>query len=320
MDCLHKRELRPVRMTVYKAYGYITAVLIIGTRGVAPDYVGEFTSKSFPSQEEILIPSNSQKVDRDITAEYALGTEDGGAIFPENNNTLVVAQVGGEAAFSCYTNHISNEMVTWLKRDDDQLLTVGQVLYAAETRYSAAPSRHTNAWELWVKDVQLSDAGQYECQLTTYPPVTFFFTLKVLQAEAVINGPREVHIEEGSKLALECHVRSAVSPPVYIFWYHNSTMVNYGRQHTLQVNHRNYTSSLVVGKVRLSDAGIYSCEPHLATPANVSVHVVKGNNPAAMQHGHANAAPSHRVTVPWAALAFLVLLFHLQEGKRAVSL
>lgn len=38
---------------------------------------------------------------------------------------------------------------------------------------------HLQAWELWVKDVQLSDAGHYECQLTTHPPVTFFFTLKV---------------------------------------------------------------------------------------------------------------------------------------------
>lgn len=25
----------------------------------------------------------------------------------------------------------------------------------------------------------MSDAGQYECQLTTHPPVSYFFTLKV---------------------------------------------------------------------------------------------------------------------------------------------
>ncbi|KAK3853379.1 hypothetical protein Pcinc_040082 [Petrolisthes cinctipes] len=69
--------------------------------------------------------------------------------------------------------------VTWLKRDDDQLLTVGQQVYASENRFSATHSHQNKAWELWVKDVQLSDAGHYECQLTTHPPVTFFFTLKV---------------------------------------------------------------------------------------------------------------------------------------------
>ncbi|KAK4301296.1 hypothetical protein Pmani_026555 [Petrolisthes manimaculis] len=107
----------------------------------------------------------------------------------------------------------------------------------------------------------------------------------LFEAEAVVSGPSEVHIEEGSKLALECHILRAASPPVYIFWYHNSTMVNYGRQKSLEINHRNYTSSLVVTEVRPSDAGTYTCDPHLATPANVTVHVVTGKTPAAMQHG-----------------------------------
>ncbi|XP_069157551.1 protein amalgam-like [Procambarus clarkii] len=200
------------------------------------------------------------------------------------NNTEILAQVGGEATFTCFTHHLSDEMVTWMKREDDQLLTVGPQVYAAENRFTATHSHHSKAWELWVKDIQLSDAGHYECQLTTHPPVTFFFTLKVTQAEAVVNGPNEVHIEEGSELALECQVRHAVAPPVYIFWYHNSTMVNYGK-HELKVRHKNFTSSLVVTRVRFSDAGTYSCEPHLATPANVTVHVVTGKTPAAMQHG-----------------------------------
>ncbi|KAG7174911.1 Hemicentin-1-like 11, partial [Homarus americanus] len=161
--------------------------------------------------------------------------------FLGQNNTEVEAQVGGEASFSCYTYHLSDEM---------------------------------QAWELWVKEVQLTDAGQYECQLTTNPPVSFFFSLVVTQAEAVVAGPSEVHIEEGSHLALDCYVQNAPLPPVYIFWYHNNTMVNYGRLEALQVEHHNYTSSLVVSHVRPSHAGTYTCDPHLATPANVTVHVV----------------------------------------------
>ncbi|KAK7077110.1 hypothetical protein SK128_024450 [Halocaridina rubra] len=203
--------------------------------------------------------------------------------FQGQNNTEVAAQVGGEATFSCYTYHLSDEVVTWLKRDDDSLITVGQQVYATESRFSAVHSDHTEAWELWVKDVQLSDAGQYECQLTTHPPVSFFFNLVVTQAEAVVEGPSEVHIEEGSHLALECQVVNAPVPPVYIFWYHNKTMVNYGQQQSLQVEHHNYTSSLVVEKVSPFHAGSYSCEPHLALPANVTVHVVTDKRPAAMQ-------------------------------------
>ncbi|XP_064122180.1 lachesin-like [Macrobrachium nipponense] len=228
---------------------------------------------------------------------------------PVQNNTEILAQVGGEATFSCVTHHLSDEMVTWLKRDDDQLLTVGQQVYAAEPRFTATHSHQNKAWELWVKDVQLSDAGQYECQITTHPPVTFYFTLKVTQAEARVSGPSEVHIEEGSKLALECHVKYAAAPPVYIFWYHNSTMVNYANQRALEVQHGNYSSSLVVTRVRASDAGTYTCEPHLATPANITVHVVTGKKPAAMQHGRnpGDASAACRPQLPFSLLLLLLL-------------
>lgn len=205
--------------------------------------------------------------------------------FQGQNNTEMVAQVGGEVKFSCYTYHLSDEMVTWLKRDDDYLITVGQQVYATETRFSVVHSDHAEAWELWIKDVQESDAGQYECQLTTYPPVSFFFNLVVTRAEAAIRGPSEVHVEESSLLSIECHVLNAPVPPVYIFWYHNNSMVNYGRHQALGVKHTNYSSILTLAKVRATDAGMWTCEPYLAVPANITVHVVSGKQPAAMQHG-----------------------------------
>ncbi|XP_045127845.1 lachesin-like isoform X2 [Portunus trituberculatus] len=237
------------------------------------------------------------------------------------NNTEVEAQVGGDARLSCYTYHLSDEKVAWLKRDNDQLLTVGQEVYAAERRFSVAHADHTEAWELWVKDVQVTDAGQYECQLTTNPPVSFFFTLTVSQAKAAVTGASEVFIEEDSQLAIQCYVNEAPAPPIYIFWFHNNTMVNYARQHHIQVHHKNYTSTLQVARVKKTDAGTYTCQPHLATPANVTVHVVTGEHPAAMQHGgtheeggvptasHAHTRPhAHQLLIPRLLLAFLVIV------------
>lgn len=96
------------------------------------------------------------------------------------------------------------------------------------------------------------------------------------EAVATVSGSREVHIEEGSQLALECQVQRAPVPPIYIFWYHNGTMVNYNQN--LQVRTENFTSNLVVSTVTGRDAGTYTCEPQLATPANVTVHVVTGQS------------------------------------------
>ena len=90
----------------------------------------------------------------------------------------------------------------------------------------------------------------------------------------MVTGHREVHIQEGSQLALECQVRLAPKPPIFIFWYHNGTMVNYNEQVIVQTE--NFTSNLVVSKVTDRDAGTYSCEPQLARPDNITVHVVTG--------------------------------------------
>ncbi|XP_018021847.1 uncharacterized protein LOC108678027 [Hyalella azteca] len=226
------------------------------------------------------------------------------------NNTEIVAQVGGTATLSCFTGHMSDETVTWLKREDDQLLTVGQLVYVSEERLRVSQCHRTKAWELFIKDVHKSDAGQYECQLTTHPPVSYFFTLRVTQAVAEVIGSKEVHIEEGSQLALECQVLRAPVPPIYIFWYHNGTMVNYNQN--LIVRTENFTSSLVVSKVTGRDAGIYTCEPQLASPANVTVHVVTGERPAAMQHGHSSKAvinsPAHNILGLLVCLALGLLL------------
>ena len=102
------------------------------------------------------------------------------------------------------------------------------------------------------------------------------FIILFTEAEAIVKGSPEVHIEEGSQLAIECNVSGATSPPIYIFWYHNGSMVNYEKHRDLSVKHEKYTSSLVVSKVTSSDAGIYTCDPHLAISANVTVHVVTG--------------------------------------------
>ncbi|KAF2369128.1 Immunoglobulin-like domain [Trinorchestia longiramus] len=140
-------------------------------------------------------------------------------------------------------------------------------------------------WELTLRKVRPSDAGVYECQLTTHPPVSLFFNLRVVEAQAVIKGPKELHVHEGSKLRLHCTVEDATEPLLYVFWFHNTTMVNHHPDRPIQVSTKRYSSTLSIANVRRTDAGQYRCEPHLAIPANVTIHVLAGENPAAMQRG-----------------------------------
>ncbi|KAK8721363.1 hypothetical protein OTU49_012827 [Cherax quadricarinatus] len=231
----------------------------------------------------------------------------------EQNNTEVTAQLGGTATIKCYTHFLGDEMVTWMKRDEDQLLTAGGEVYSSESRYSVAHVRHQKLWELSLRDVRRSDAGLYECQLTTHPPASLFFTLKVVEARAVVAGGPDIHVHTGVKLRLHCTVELATEPPSYIFWFHNGTMINYSPRRPLKVTNQHLASSLVINNVTWEDAGAYRCEPHLARAANLTLHVVEGEKHAALHNGHSEGtdadqtAMSNSIHLPPVAVLLLAL-------------
>ncbi|ROT85044.1 putative transmembrane and immunoglobulin domain-containing protein precursor [Penaeus vannamei] len=175
--------------------------------------------------------------------------------------------------------------VTWLKRDEEHLLTAGGQVYSSEQRYSVSHVRHQQLWELSVRDVRLSDAGIYECQMTSHPPSSLFFYLRVVEAQAVIQGEPDVHVHTGVSLKLHCTVELATEPPLYIFWFHNDSMINYAPKRPLKVMKHNFGSSLIINNVTWDDAGSYRCEPHKAKAANLTLHVVEGEKHAALHNG-----------------------------------
>ena len=65
------------------------------------------------------------------------------------------------------------------------------------------------------------------------------FTLLILsptEARARIKEAKELHVHEGSKLRLHCSVENATQPALYIFWFHNKSMVNHNPDRPIQVS------------------------------------------------------------------------------------
>lgn len=50
-----------------------------------------------------------------------------------------------------------------------ELLTVGAVTYAADSRVSVG-KRYPGNWRLLIREVKPDDEGVYECQISTHPP------------------------------------------------------------------------------------------------------------------------------------------------------
>ncbi len=70
--------------------------------------------------------------------------------------------------------------VSWIRRRDFQLLTVGLSTYSSDDRFLVEHARHMGHWSLRIKSVRDEDKGLYECQLNLYPTVSIFVELKVV--------------------------------------------------------------------------------------------------------------------------------------------
>lgn len=104
--------------------------------------------------------------------------------------------------------------MSWIRRKDYHLLTVGLTTYSSDERFSATHLKNSEVclvrlqlsldvsvggrkqnnkllsiflsfplfqdWTLQIKYVQMRDGGSYECQVTKHPPISIFLTLNVV--------------------------------------------------------------------------------------------------------------------------------------------
>ncbi|XP_030760195.1 protein amalgam-like [Sitophilus oryzae] len=227
-------------------------------------------------------------------------------MFITQNFSTVIAQMGGTAKLPCIIRKFNNIVVSWIRKNDSPptILTVGLGTYIADERFLVEHARHLQNWGLVIKHVQISDAGLYECQVSTHPTTSIFIELKVTEAVAEISGAPDLHIRAGSRLRIVCRLRHSTEPPSYVFWYHDHRMINHDVGVVVTADRS--TSILLVEDVDPTFSGNYTCYPSNATPAYVNVHVLNSTeeeNPAAMMHNNTN----HHVACYFLLLVFLFL-------------
>lgn len=71
--------------------------------------------------------------------------------------------------------------VSWLRREGDKLklVAVGLEAYSAEPRYMTHHAE-PNDWQLKMDAAQHDDQGQYECHVSSHPPISLTFFLTVV--------------------------------------------------------------------------------------------------------------------------------------------
>nr|XP_053631280.1 lachesin-like [Cherax quadricarinatus] len=205
-------------------------------------------------------------------------------VFSQQNNTELRSQVGTTAVLHCVAQNVGDNTVSWIRRRDYHLLTVGSQTYSSDDRFQVRYIKDENDWQLHIRYVQVRDGGDYECQVSSHPPVSLLSTLHVLEATSEILGGPEKYMRVGSSLRLVCVLRDNTQPPTYVFWYHNQHMINYHATREVQVENNGGLSVLFLNKVRPADSGNYTCAPSNTRPAHIHIHVLKGGETPAAIH------------------------------------
>ncbi|XP_026481533.1 neuronal growth regulator 1-like [Ctenocephalides felis] len=205
-------------------------------------------------------------------------------MFVSENCTVVLAQTGSTAQIHCEVNDVGENTVTWIRRRDYHLLTVGLTTYSSDERFFAAYGKNAQDVALHVRFARESDAGLYECQISSHPPTSLFAELKLVEAVAdIVGGPDKI-VKAGSPIRLTCHLRHSTETPLYVFWYHGERMINYDLGGGVTVKHGKQSSELVIEQADKFHAGNYTCVPSNARPASVNVHILQSGG-VTVKHG-----------------------------------
>ena len=82
-------------------------------------------------------------------------------------------------------------------------------------------SSTVTTWVLILRVVEQSDAGWYECQVSTTPKMSKMVHLQVVVPEVNIQGPEDMFVTAGSDLVMECVTKNVISKPEFVTWIFN---------------------------------------------------------------------------------------------------
>jgi len=233
----------------------------------------------------------------------------------QDQSRNVTAILGKAALLNCRVRGIGNKTVSWMRHRDTHLLTAGRYTYTSDQRFRAIHKVRSEDYLLQILPIQISDGGQYSCQISTTPVMSHLVYLTVAEPYTEILGGPDIFLEEGFTMNLTCLVRDSPEPPQYIFWYHNQQPISYSsaRGGISQVTEKGDTTAsfLLVQQARLTDSGSYACHASVGTISQVMVHVIRSQKPEQLVPSAADAlsfASRTAVLTPMAVLSVLQTL------------
>ena len=175
------------------------------------------------------------------------------------------------------------------------ILTHGADTYTSDSRYQARHDKSSDTWELVISDIQMSDRGVFECQLSDMPVMSWAVQLTVVNIWVDILGDDLLYVQTDSSLVLTCIVTNITRPRLAIVWTQNGQQVSPSPYLSIgtvvEDGEGGVTSSLSIKRVQPQSAGLYQCGwSGSKIKGYLQLHVLSGDRTEQLQTsmGHKN--------------------------------
>ncbi|KAK7011962.1 lachesin [Biomphalaria glabrata] len=200
-------------------------------------------------------------------------------------------------------------MVIWRRASDPNPLTIGSDVYVGASRYAARNSPDDKEWRLIIYDVRDSDAGVYECQISSKKKLIYHVLLRVEDGATRATPEREddkylkqdhnvpdlvkspdifisgtTFVEKGDPIYLACNASGHLGPPEDLDWFKDGQKLSPDGIRQVKINKfkvpasRTLVSNVAIKHSRMEDAGTYVCRSSNLVMTSLKVHVLNAGS------------------------------------------
>ncbi|XP_067666660.1 kin of IRRE-like protein 2 isoform X1 [Haliotis asinina] len=201
----------------------------------------------------------------------------------------ITVESGQEAILPCAVENLGPKSVIWKKVSQPHPITIGEYLFAPDSRYflKRRSTQIANPeWDLHIRDVQPVHAGVYECQISAKEDIVRHVTLHVIDTgkkqKLGIRLLGTPFVEKGDTIKLNCTASAKDYSPQGVDWFKDGIKLR--QTDRISINsiptriHKTVHSKLEIMRSNMTDAGTYVCRSSQYHIASLKVIVLNAKS------------------------------------------
>ncbi|ESO83332.1 hypothetical protein LOTGIDRAFT_93532, partial [Lottia gigantea] len=152
---------------------------------------------------------------------------------------------GHNVTIHCRVRNLGAYNVFWLK--DSTVLSLNHLIMTSNDRYSIV-----GRYNLQINDVEDGDEAKYQCQVSSFPPISQFHSIMVTVPPTVemVNKTKVVEATLGDDIVFQCTATGRPHPN--ITWVRQDKMMPYGEDYI-------FGDTLRLSSLEYNHGGLYKC-------------------------------------------------------------